>query len=175
MKTNRPLNLNHRLTSLNVRKLLLWKAPIYLGKFKKGKTFLRRSVKHLDSINMFRYHKMDEDDFYDLTENIFKTGIVWRAYLFHIARPWEFPIADENVFNTFKTITKNEVPGNWREYLEYKNFFFKVAETAGIISAPIGKDKNVSSNIVRKLKKVDNAFFIFGKFLFDYSSNSNDK
>jgi len=120
------------------------------------------------SLNDFRHGRIDENSFLEIVKEIFPTGLIWQVFLFHIARPYEWPMAGRNVFLAFSIQTNNKIPEDWEGYQEYKGFFFNVAKSAGIIDRqPKGNENNISE-IVWALKKVDNALFIFGKFLNDY-------
>ncbi len=169
------LNINNELTKKNVKRLLRWKDPHMLTEIirsgpNKGKENKRvtRVLDELNSLNEFRNNQLHEDDFLKIVKKIFNEGLIWQVFLFHIARPYEFPIADQYVFRVFSTITKEKTPGSFEEYKKYKGFFFNVAKYAGIISqAPKGNEENIC-DIVARLKKLDNAFFTFGKFLKTY-------
>lgn len=169
------LNPKNDLTKQNVKRLLRWKAPRWLteeilsGPNKGGKNDRVISVLNkLESLNHFRHGRIDENSFLKIVEDIFPHGLIWSVFLFHIARPYEFPMADQNVFRAFSIQTNSEIPEDWEGYKEYKDFFFNVATSAGIIDRqPKGNENNISE-IVSALKKVDNALFIFGQFLNDY-------
>lgn len=175
------LNLNNNLTEQNIKRLLRWKDPHMLTeKIQSGKNEgsnnkkVEEVLKNFKNINDFRFGKISEDDFKGVTENIFKTGIVWRIFLFHISRPLEYPIADQNVFRVFfllNDIKKDPTKAKWEDYIEYKKFFFDIAKYAGIIDHELeGNEKNIR-NIVERLKKVDDALFEFGKFLKKYKDS----
>ena len=173
------LNLENRLNRLteeNIKRLLRWKDPRWLteetlsspdeGKKNKNVTNV---LKNLENINAFRFGKMTEKDFEGKTKDIFPTGIIWRIFLFHIARPFEYPIADKNVFLAFKTHKKVNDPKDWRGYMYYMDYFFEVAISAGIITEkPKGDESNID-DLVRNLKRVDEALFAFGQFLYTYN------
>jgi len=40
----------------------------------------------------------------------FPNGIVWQLFLFHIARPWEWPIADQHAFRVYSLLLKVAAP-----------------------------------------------------------------
>lgn len=160
------LNLNNNLTEQNIKRLLRWKDPhmltekIQSGK-KKGSNNkkVEEVLENFENINNFRVGKISKDDFKRITESIFKTGVVWRIFLFHIARPHEYPIADQNVFRAFFVLNDNKkdpTKADWDDYIKYKEFFFKIVELAKF-------------NSVNEMKKVDDALFEFGKFLKKYN------
>jgi len=166
------LNLRNELTQENVARLLRWKDHRRLtGKTHKSRVMLNRVLDKLEDINRFRWSENNETKFRNIVRGIFPNGFIWPVFLFHIARPYEFPIADRNVFTSFSILTNNEIPEDWKGYKNYKDFFFKVAKSAGFITKPpTGNESNIYT-IVSALKKVDDALFVFGKFLNIYSSN----
>ncbi len=126
----------------------------------------------IESINEFREGSIGLDPFKKVTKEIFPNGFVWQAFLFHIARPFEFPIADRNVFQSFSIHKKTKIPGDWEGYQNYVNYFFQIALAANIISEkPKGNEPKLK-DIVRELKRVDNALFVFGQFLNSYGRTS---
>ncbi len=171
------LNLKNDLNKQNVKRLLRWKDPrmlteeILSGPNKGSKNSrVMRVLNKLRRLNDFRNGQIDEKSFLKIVENIFPNGFIWPVFLFHIARPYEFPIVDQNVFRAFSIQTNNKIPEDLGNYKEYKDFFFNVAKSAGIIERqPKGNEKNISE-IVLALKKVDDALFIFGQFLNNYDN-----
>lgn len=170
------LNLNNDLTKENVKILLSWKDPLRLaekiGGEKRDNDKVLRVLNKLEDINNFRNGKISENNFENkLTNDVFPNGFIWNIFLFHIARPYEYPIADQYVFQAFKILNKKEkTPENFNDYKEeYRRFFFDVAKLAGfVIEEPKGNENNIS-DIVKRLKEVDNALFEFGKFLKNYN------
>jgi len=169
------LNLKNDLTSENLRRLLRWKDQLRLtektGIEKKDNPKVLHVLENLNSINYFRSGKIGHNEFNKITEKIFPEGFVWRIFLFHIALPYKYPIADRYVFRTFSTLTKQKEPKDCDGYKEYKKFFFDIAKFAEINQ----ENKNDTSDIVSRLKKVDNALLTFGQFLDKYHSQSEDK
>ena len=166
------LNIGNDLSEQNVKRLLRWKDPRMLTEEilsgpNKGKMNRRvkRVLDRLRSLNDFRNGRIDENAFLRVAANIFPNGLIWSVFLFHIARPYEFPMADQNVFRGFSIQTNGRIPEDWGGYKEYKDFFFDIAKSAGIIKRqPKGNESNISE-IVPALKKVDDALFTFGRFL----------
>ena len=169
------LNLGNNLTEQNIKRLLRWKDHRMLTEKKlsnpnKGKDNKRvlSVIEKTDSINKFRQSKINEKEFKTETEKIFPSGFVWQIFLFHIARPFEYPIADQNVFRAFKTQRHTAVPEDWEGYTHYMDYFFQIAISSGIITEkPKGHEPDIKE-IVKSLKKVDDALFAFGKFLSSY-------
>lgn len=104
------LNLGNNLSEQNVKRLLRWKDPRMLteeilsgpNKGKKNKKVLK-VIKKREQINKFRGGEICVNNFKNETEKIFPNGLVWPIFLFHIARPFKYPIADKNVFRAFST------------------------------------------------------------------------
>ena len=163
------LNLGSELTDQDIKQWLRWKDPQRLSNTDKENEYVARVIKIRDSINGFRSGKMSEDKFKEEAFCIFPSGLVWPIFLFHIARPFEYPIADWYVFHAFASQRGAMHPRNWDGYEEYKdNYFFKLAKSAKIIGKrPKGNETNIEE-IVVALKMVDNALFTFGRFLYLY-------
>jgi hypothetical protein len=165
------LNLGNELTKENVKRLLRWKDPVRLtekiGTKKTQNEKVKRVLENRENINKFRDREINEEKFGKIIkDHIFNTGIIWRVFLFHIARPWEFPMADNNVFRVYRAHTKKmDKKQNWDFYGNYKEYFFEIAKSAGFIETrPNGREKNIKG-LVERLKRVDNAILMFGKFL----------
>jgi hypothetical protein len=171
------LNIGNDLTKENIKLLLRWKDPHYLTEIRlsgkdKGKKNpqVEKVVNKLEEINNFRSARMDTNGFKKIAEGIFKNGTIWMVFLFNVARPWEFPMADANVFRAYRVQVResDSKEVNWDLYMGYREYFFEVAINAGKIERkPTGKENNIHQ-IVEKLKKVDNAILMFGKFLKQY-------
>jgi len=169
------LNIGYQLTENNIKRLLRWKDPMMLtekilsGPYKgRANPRVSKVLDSRESINEFREGNSSKEEFKKVTKEIFPNGFVWQVFLFHIARPFEFPIADRNVFQSFSVQKQTKLPGDWEGYQNYVDYFFQIAIAANIISEkPKGDEPNLK-DIVRELKKVDNALFIFGQFLNSY-------
>ena len=170
------LNLCNDLTYDNVTKLLRWKDPWRLAEanpLNPSNPRVKSVLQKVDDINSFRRSESNEAKFWKIAQDIFPKGFIWPVFLLHIARPYEYPIADRNVFMSFSILTNNEIPKDWKGYKNYKDFFFKVAKSAGFIKTPPTGNESSIYEIVSALKKVDNALFVFGKFLIAYDSTYN--
>ncbi|NJD76107.1 MAG: hypothetical protein FIB08_03280 [Candidatus Methanoperedens sp.] len=169
------LNLKNDLTEDNVKRLLRWKDPLRLtekiGNTRRENEKVLRVLEKMGDINNFRKRKISESDFFKKTRDIFPTGFVWQVFLFHIARPVEYPIADRYVYRAFTVLNeKNKVLEGWNGYTKYKEFFFDIVKSAEINP----ENKNDTSDIVSRLKEIDNALFAFGQFLDKYHPQSED-
>ena len=174
------LNIGHRLTEQNIKRLLRWKDPRILtekilsgpDEGKDNKKVLK-VLERRDDINQFRESSIGTgiDDFKRVTREIFPVGFVWPIFLFHIARPHEFPIADRNVFKSYSLHKQAKIPENWTEYEDYIDYFFQIAIAANIVSEnPRGDELNLIE-ILEELKRVDNALVAFGQFVFSCEKN----
>jgi hypothetical protein len=169
------LNLGSRLTEQNIKGLLRWKDPRMLTEKilsgpNKGKENIKvlKVLERRNIINRFREGNLEAEEFKKTTEEIFPTGFVWQIFLFHIARPFEFPIADRNVFQSFSIHKKTTIPRDWEGYKDYIDYFFQIALAASIITErPKGNEPDLKE-IVKELKIVDNALVAFGQFLNSY-------
>ena len=178
------LNIGNRLTEQNIKRLLRWKDPRMLtekilsgpDEGKDNKRVLK-VLERRDDINQFRELGIGIgiEDFQRVTKEIFSEGFVWPIFLFHIARPHEFPIADRNVFKSYSIHKQVKIPENWTEYEDYIDYFFQIAIAANIISEkPQGNEPNLVE-IVKELKMVDNALVAFGQFLYSYNAPQRDR
>jgi hypothetical protein len=169
------LNLGSRLTEQNIKRLLRWKDPRMLTEKilsgpNKGKENIKvlKVLERRNIINKFREGNLEAEEFKKTTEEIFPTGFVWQIFLFHIARPFEFPIADRNVFESFSIHKKTTIPRGWEGYKDYIDYFFQIALAASIITERSKGDEPDLKEIVKESKIVDNALVAFGQFFNSY-------
>ena len=169
------LNLGNRLSEQNIKRMLRWKdrrrlTEEILSGPNKGKDNIKvlKVLKEQKSINRFRQGDIRVEEFKITTEKIFPNGFVWQIFLFHIARPFEFPIADRNVFRAFSIHKNTMIPKDWTGYKDFMDYFFQIAIFAGIIrKKPAGNELDLKE-IVKELKRVDNALVAFSQFLNSY-------
>jgi hypothetical protein len=166
------LNLGNDLTAENVRRLLRWKDPRLLTERiltgpNEGQDNPRVApvLNCLGTINQFRNDQIGDDDMRHAAAEVFPHGIVWRAFLLHIAKPHSCPIADQNVFRAWSLHTGRRDEQTWETYAAYCQYFWHVAEAVGASQAP-----QTIENLCQ-LKRIDNALFVFGKFLKAYHPN----
>lgn len=151
----RNLNLEGLLSEDNIRYLWEWKNAGPLSP--KKKPVIEKTINKLTEINKFRklsrINNNDIDLFYKLTSEIVGTGLIWRIFLFHIARPDEFPIFDQHVFRAFNFINESAVdisavPESMEDYNNYRDFFWNFV-----------KESN------KHWREADKALMAFGQFL----------
>jgi hypothetical protein len=92
-------------------------------------------------------------------------GIIWQLFLFHLARPTDWPIADRNVFRSYRVLFNATVSDSINAFRAYTETFQKLAATlrsaTGIDDADLGR-------VVTANKRLDNALVAFGQFLAKY-------
>ena len=167
------LNIGNDLTAENVRRLLRWKDEMLLSERilsgpNKGQENPRvtRVLANLNTINEFRKDQSTNSDLLQTLAGIFPNGVVWGAFLLHIAKPHVYPIADQNVFRAWSVHTRLEDNGSWETYAAYRDYFTEIARALGITET-IGN--------LRGLKRIDNALFVFGQFLKAYHPGLQQK
>jgi hypothetical protein len=160
------LNLGTNLTDQNVRRLLRWKDPRHLTDPKLEGTHagerndnVDRVLARMGDINRFRRDGASEDEMRKTVTEIFPVGTIFQVFLFNIAKPHRYPIADQHVFRTFG-VHKNLTPTvSWDGYLSYRSYFSQIAKALIVDELPAN---------VRALKKIDDALMSFGQFLKAY-------
>ncbi len=100
------LNINNDLTEENIKKLLRWKSPRWLAEKNPN---VKKVIEEIESINDFRHNVTSEDEFLKIIrKKIFSDGLIYPIFLFHIARPYQYPIADQNVFIAYSILIANK-------------------------------------------------------------------
>ena len=145
------LNIGQDLTPSNIEILWRWKNERY------GIPMIAPTKRILPQINTFRklsvVAKKAEQDFWQITFTL-SAGITWQAFLFHIARPEDYPILDQHVMRAFLCLTEGYVYLNPRQisapcrsyprfcaiYYPYREFFFKLVKEASC-SEPKAADR----------------------------------
>ena len=161
------LSIGNSLSPENVRKLLRWKDPRMLThpnkETGKDNPDVLKVLDKIAKLNQFRDEQITEADFRRTADDIFRTGMVWKAFLFHVAKPHMYPIADVNVLAVWSLHTGLKNQGTWETYGQYRDYFNRIADEI--------KVSQTSANI-RRLKKIDNALIEFGRFLLAYYRQS---
>jgi len=163
------LNPNTDLTHDNLIALLRWKDPRMLTHPRKsdGKPNPRveRVLSNSPSINRFRHGQLSADDFGQVTTTIFPNGIIWQLFLFHIACPSDWPIADQHVFRAYSKLSDEPEPTSIPDFQRYIAFFNKLVDQFFSCSETEAK---TTSAVVAEKKRIDNALFAYGQFLATY-------
>ena len=175
----RELNLGRPLTKQNIIRLLRWKSARHytyrnneLNKKKKSYLRVKKVISQRKNLNHFREGTPSEDKFKGITGRIFNGGSVMRIFLFHICKPYKYPIIDRYVVQAYCCHTGegfplgNNLERNWEHYMGYRKYFFEIA------NAYYNHNDNYKwdMNDTERLKKIDNALMAFGQFLNEYDN-----
>jgi hypothetical protein len=164
------LNLLGDLTVENVTRLLRWKDRRMLThpKVAEGTATDNPRVvcvlNRLDTLNDFRRGDIDEASFAELALNVFPKGLIWPLFLFHLARPWAWPIADQHVFRSHAALFGFRIPLTLEGFQRYRASFANLAARLG----PSTTDGADYSAVVASHKRLDNALMAYGQFLLKY-------
>jgi hypothetical protein len=163
------LNIGNDLAEENIVRLLRWKDPRMLTHPRKAdgepNPRVMRVLEQTASLNGFRNGDLTPDEFEGVTHCIFPNGIIWQLFLFHLARPADWPIADQNVFRSYSVMFNTTVPDSFGAFGSYSKTFQRLA--AGL-RRHSGIDDNDQKLVIRTNKRLDNALFAFGRFLATY-------
>ncbi|HEX4377005.1 MAG TPA: hypothetical protein VHZ99_07635 [Steroidobacteraceae bacterium] len=166
----RELNLSGDLTAENVTRLLRWKDPRMLthpkvsGGGAAANEQVVRVLEELHRLNEFRRGEMDEKSFEAVTKQVFPSGFVWPLFLFHIARPWEWPIGDQHVFRAYTALFGVQSPETFADFRHYRRSFSDLAGRL-MLSAQSNAERSAT---VASNKRLDNALMAYGQFLDAY-------
>ena len=159
------IELGRPLTAENVRRLLRWKDAAYLTEVimsgaKKGPNRrVDKVIEHVAALNAFRRGTLSETTFLKCATSIFPTGWIWRLFLFHIARPLDYPIVDQHVFRSYCWHTGDESEPGWEMYERYRRYFDSIVAAAG----------QTDESPLQMRKHADDALLAFGQFLKRYA------
>lgn len=163
------INVGKDLTEDNLTRLLRWKDPRMLTHPRKAdgapNPRVTQVLAQIDSLNRFRRGDSTADEFQAITQKIFPNGIIWQLFLFHLARPADWPIADRHVFRSYSVLFNARAPDSIAAFGSYSNRFRELAAEFRRRAAIEDTDE---AAIVRTNKRLDNALFAFGQFLDAY-------
>ena len=167
------LNLHGDLSKQNIIRLLRWKDPRFLTHPKQPKTGriepnsrVRQVLDRISVINRFRNGKITKKDFSKVTEDLFPSGsIIMPLFLFHVARPWEWPIADQHVFRAYSKLFKKPVPTSIESFDMYIRQF---NELASQLRNSTGVRVSDRKEVCASNKRLDSALMAYGQFLGEY-------
>lgn len=153
----------NKLTEENILKLFEWKNGMRLSD--KKKESIKKIIDKLADIEKEFINSGDSalelEKIYEYSrQNFFNYGHIWNLFFLHILKPESCPIADKYAYRAFNFIcySENKIPDNWEKlnfYLEYKNFFNKIAS-------------DTNRRKLKERKEIDEALWGFGKFLERY-------
>ena len=160
------LNIGNDLTEENIIRLLRWKSPRHLTHIKlsgKNKGLpnpkIDKILSNRDKLNKFRNLRITPEEFENIVDEFFSYGIVYKAFIFHICRPLEYPIADQHVFRAYKFHCQKELLEDWSGYRKYIKYFKKLIQAY----EPLVKRNQLGSR-----QKLDQALMVYGQFLSEY-------
>ncbi len=159
------LNITSKLTEQNVIRLLRWKDirmlthPMVSGQ---PNPRVVNVLEHLDALNRFRNDDIGHENFLATARMVFPSGLIWQAFLCHIARPWEWPIADQHVFRARSALFGMPAPASWLDLSNYRMDFQQLAD---LLPKPSAEAREAE---VRRNKRLDNALMAYGQFLLRY-------
>ncbi len=166
---SKALNVGGDLQEDGIIVLLRWKDPTYLNHpLKKNDEPNQRVIKVLEqlpAINKFRSGSLSTSDYQSITATLFPSGIIWQLFLFHIARPAEWPIADQHVFRAYSRLFSQQQPTSIDSFSSYKESF---ATLAGKLFEQASIDSTDPLAVVQARKRLDNALVAYGQFLKKY-------
>lgn len=142
------------LTKTDIQNLYEWKNGMKLSVLKQRSLDTKIKAK-LSIINDF---KSNDEVNLDAFKKEFKslTATVWKIFLLHIIKPYNYPIYDQHIHRTFLFIHKEDFSNISNTSITNKakeEFYFDRY-------LPF-----IEANNIKDLKKLDEAFFAFGQFL----------
>ena len=155
----------------NIRKLLRWKSPRFFTDVSAQgvrNQIVEQILERTDLFNALRKDPNQTLKFDAFVREVFRTGrAVYRAFLFHVARPVEYPIWDQHVARVHALMrqrlnAEDAVTDDWNQYEAYRNWFSELKGKLGINS-------ELTSENVRGAKKLDSALMAYGQFLKTYA------
>jgi hypothetical protein len=143
---------------------LRWKSPRHLThESKEGKqnSKVQKSLEGIEIINKFRNLQIADQDFFNFTGTVFPNGFVYRAFLFHIARPADYRIWDQHVARVHARLTNRANTIDWEHYENYRTWFANLKIALKI-------ERELSKESMQRTKHLDDALMAFGQFLANY-------
>jgi hypothetical protein len=133
-----------------LKNLWRWKMQVHYNN-KSNQRALKLMEENKEIIRSFRNSRSSFDDLYNFSGKIFRSGIIYSIFLFHICKPSEYPIFDQHVFRAFTFIAKKEIIKDTKDiknYWEYRDFVFCIHRKCKI-----------------SLRDIDKGLMAFGQFL----------
>lgn len=133
-----------------LKNLWRWKMQVHYNNSSNQRA-LKLMEENKEIIRNFSKSNPDFDDLYNFSRKIFRSGIVYSIFLFHICKPEEYPIFDQHVFRAFTFITKKEIikdTTDIKDYWKYRDFVFSIHRRYKV-----------------NLRDIDKGLMAFGQFL----------
>jgi len=154
------LNLRGDLSEENISLLWRWKNERY------GLPLIEATKTILSDINAFRrlshVEGPEERDFWQKAFRV-SPWIVWQVFLFHMARPQDYPVFDQHVMRAFGALTRGYIYRMPKETrlpcLKYENFCSSYSGYRSLFF------RMVSEASSPEPKSVDRALWAFGRHL----------
>ncbi|MFZ3059116.1 MAG: hypothetical protein WA102_05180 [Candidatus Methanoperedens sp.] len=153
------INNNELLDSEKINTLFKWK--IDHPPFKNQRKTIENAIRYSNEINKFRLKKdlseKEIDQFMkDVCANIVESGIIFKIFVLHVARPSDFPIFDQHVYRSYKFICKGEI---WQgDEVPESQLCVYFAEYIPFV-------KELMNTSHCSARAVDQALFKFGQFI----------
>jgi len=135
----------------DIQSLFVWKNGMNLSELKQ-KSLNEKIKPNLKLINRW---KLDSFDLNSFEESFSNLSAVWKIFLLHIIKPNMYPIYDQNIhraFNYIHNLEYSNISSSLKKK-EKEDFYFNK------YLCFIDSIENIN------LKKLDEAFFSFGKFI----------
>lgn len=164
------ISIGKNLTKKNITRLLRWKSPRGLTpNNKKGLNNSKVSLvlKNIKKINKFRNCEISEHKFLEITCQIFSHGWIFRIFLFHIARPFDYPIFDQHVARVHALLSQEDNTEDWDQYLKYRSWYFDLLKQ-------VCQSRARDCGCLLSHKNLDSALMAYGQFLAKYNINFDD-
>jgi len=157
--------INQELTKTSLDKLWQWKMQDQYNRFPSKREQVRKMKNDVEMLRGFQKQSLNEDAFNQLLKysySIFRSGNVYRIFLFHIIWPNEFTILDQHVIRSFLFLQKGRLEKNTGYligkdniklhndclYNKYNDFVHAINKEYGI-----------------SIRDIDKALMAFGQFL----------
>ena len=158
------LNLGNNLTHDNLAELFRWKSHRFHSQKTKAGDSNPRVAKvheHIDEINAFRQRKLSVENFRKVGSQVFRSGNVLSGFLFHIARPSEWPIGDQHVYRSYSMLFDKPQSNKLTFYFQYGIYFQSMAKELRRLT----NTNSAEEALVRCDKRLDRALVKYGQHL----------
>lgn len=136
----------------DIQDLMKWKNGMNLSS-QKQKSVDEKIIPKIDIINDLK--KSKDFKIEDVNKEFDNLSFVWKIFILHIIKPKSYPIYDQHINRAYNFITGKEYRSISHSISDKKKEIFYFGEYL-----PFIKELNY-----KPLKKLDEAFFTFGKFI----------